>query len=100
LTGFFLLSSRFHVVGVYSRVLLPLLPNPFSERVNAIINALHATASYAPRVTVTREGVGAASEVRFHWRLVEDRASFLGGVPFAEYATMVARESQMASTTH
>lgn len=91
--------SSFEGVDV-SRVLLPLLPNPFSERVNAIVNALHSTASYAPRVTVTREGVGAASEVRFHWRLVEDRASFLGGVAFSEYATMVARESQMASSTH
>ncbi len=81
-------------------MLLPVLENVFSQRVNTIINALHSTASYAPRVTVTREGVGATSEVRFHWRLVEDRASFLGGVPYAEYATMVARESQMASATH
>ncbi len=83
-----------------SRVLLPVLPNDFSSRVHAIINALHSTASYVPRVTITREGVGATSEIRFHWRLAEDRASFPGGVAYSEYTTMVARESHMASTTH
>ena len=81
-------------------MLLPVLPNNFSQRVNAIITALHSSASYVPRVTVTREGAGAVSETRFQWRLVEDRASFPGGVAYNEYATMVARESHMASTTH
>jgi protein transport protein SEC24 len=77
------------------------MPNDFSARVHAIITALHETASYMPRLTITREGAGGATETRFHWRLIEDRATFHGGgIPYSDYVTMVARESLMAAPAH
>lgn len=81
-----------------SRLVLPNLANDYAQRIAAIIRGLHANLSAVPRVRVVREGVADPAEPRFHWALVEDRASFHGGsIAYEDYLSMVARESQMAA---
>jgi len=84
-----------------SQLTLPVMPNDYSQRIHAIINALHSTAAYKPNIVIVREGTGGVVETRFHWRLVEDRTQFHGGaITYADYLAMVIRESQTASALH
>ena len=48
-----------------------------------------------PVLTVVCEGSGLPSEDRLKWRLVLDRQSFPGSVPFAQYATVVTEEAAL-----
>jgi hypothetical protein len=84
-----------------SQLSLPVLPNDYSQRIHAMIAALHSISAYKPNIVIVREGSSSVAEARFHWRLAEDRTNFHGGsIAYADYLAMVIRESQMASSLH
>jgi hypothetical protein len=71
--------------------------NDYSARICAIVNQLRQGIAMNQKLRIVKDGAGDLTDARFHWHLIEDRQNFPGGnVAYAEYLSIVLRESQMA----
>ena len=56
------------------KILLPILDNPYSRRIRAIVGELNSERTYAvPLVVVKEDNVDPSLRLRFLWALAEDR---------------------------
>lgn len=97
-----LLQSLFGVPSLegvdVSSAQLPQLNNEYSKRVNAIVAGLQEESNPQMRFRIVKQGASDTNEIRFHWRLVEDRQQYQGGTfNYADYLQLVSRETSVGT---